>query len=97
MNIHKFIEWASPRFITFSPCNDPNFLSISVLDLETKKTILDNLDRYPEELRKTLEKDLMIEPSDLQYQQLKTYLKEFAERRNLTFSAFPKSFQDWMA
>jgi organic radical activating enzyme len=97
MGIHKFIDWAGDRSIMFAPCSDPDYLSPSVLDPNTKQIILNQLDRYPEQLKQIIEKDLIVDPTELQHQQLKIYLKEFAQRRNLGFSIFGDSFQKWIA
>jgi organic radical activating enzyme len=97
MGIHKFVEWAGNKSIMFAPCSDPDFLSTSVLDPVTKKIILDQLDLYPSQLKQIIKNDLTVDPTELQYQQLKIYLKEFAQRRNLSFSVFPESFQKWIA
>jgi len=96
MNIHEFIPWAGTRKVIFSPCTDPDFLSPSVLDFDTKNDILKKLDQYPAQLKQLIEKDLTVNPTELQYQQLKTYLTEFVQRRNLNFSVFPDSFQKWI-
>jgi hypothetical protein len=96
MNIHEFIPWVGTRKVIFSPCTDPDFLSTSVLDFDTKNDILKKLDQYPAQLKQLIEKDLTVDPTELQYQQLKTYLTEFVQRRNLSFSVFPDSFQKWI-
>jgi organic radical activating enzyme len=74
-------------------CEVPNHLSASVLD-ETSKDILrsikfKNKDNF---IKQTLDKTYTKE----QHSKLSIFLKEFARRRNLDLSIFPKSFLNWL-
>jgi hypothetical protein len=79
--------------VIFTPCNDPDFLAINVLDKISKGMLLDNL---PIAAKTLFEDSINIEPTEQQRQDLKTYIIDFANRRNLSMSIFPKHFVDWI-
>jgi organic radical activating enzyme len=88
----EFIRWADSVPINFQPCTDPDYLSISVLDQETKSMIKKDLALLPEFVSGALE----VEPTDKQVYNLKAYIKEFAQRRSLSLSVFPSSLSSWL-
>ena len=73
-------------------CTDPEYLSASVLDTESKQVLSDIKYKYHnEEIQQTLAVDATVE----QEKQLKQYIKEFAQRRQLSLNIFPESFVSW--
>ena len=88
----EFIRWADNIPINFQPCTDPDYLSIGVLDTETKQTIQKDLDLLP----KFVADALKVVPTDKQVYNLRAYIKEFAQRRSLSLSVFPKSLITWL-
>lgn len=87
-----FIKFADKTPIVFSPCTDPDFLSVTVLDPISKKNIQQNSKAYPDFINNMLE----ISPTQTQVNNLNLYIKEFSTRRNLDLNIFPKSFLDWV-
>jgi organic radical activating enzyme len=73
---------------TINLCTDPNYLSASVLDPESKILYQSTM---PDLLDITLAESTME-----QKQKLRKYLYRFAEIRNLDLQIFPKHFIDWI-
>lgn len=94
--IKDFILYAGKKQITYSLCTDPSFLSVNVLDLDSKQYILDIIDTYPEQLQKILAKDLSLDATGTDNHKLKTYLLEFATRRDINLDFLPKTFKKWV-
>jgi hypothetical protein len=88
----EFIRWADNIPINFQPCTDPDYLSIGVLDAETKQTMQKDLDLLPDFVADALK----VVPTDKQVYNLRAYIKEFAQRRSLSLSVFPKSLITWL-
>ena len=89
--LKDFILWAK-RPIMFAPCSDPDFLSISVLDNETKDSLASQITDLP----KFVAESLKVEPSPTQVGNFKNYILEFAKRRALAIAVFPESMQRWI-
>lgn len=87
-----FIKFADKTPIAFQPCTDPDFLSVAVLDPVSKSLIKQNLQHFPDFIVKMLN----IDPTEKQVNNLKLYIKEFSNRRNLNLEIFPKSFTKWI-
>jgi hypothetical protein len=68
-------------------CTDPDYLSASVLDPTSKELYSQLTD---------LTNTLTVTPTQEQRVKLKTYLNEFAQRRNTSLSVFPDHFIDWI-
>ena len=90
--LKNFIEWTNGIPINFQPCTDPDFLSIGVLDLDTKEIIRSSLDRMPDFIAQALE----VVPTEKQVYNLKSYIKEFANRRSLSLEIFPPTLASWL-
>ena len=74
-------------------CTDPDYLSASVLDAESKKYLQNQTYKYHDRL---IKETLVTECTDAQVTKLKTYLLEFVQRRNLKLDVFPDSFANWI-
>ena len=94
--IIDFAQWAGDKKVIYSPCTDPDFLAVSVMDPISKQNILDKIEFYPHDIRDMLVNDLTINPSEEQRVRLKTYLLDFAARRSLTLATLPINFQYWI-
>jgi len=89
--LKQFIEWAQGTPINFQPCTDPDFLSIHVIDDDSKQH-LKSQSGLPDFVYPALE----LQPTGMQIQSFRSYAKEFARRRSLDLSVFPRSFECWM-
>lgn len=87
----EFIQYAGTTPINFSLCSDPEFLSINVLDEQTKSIVMQD-ERYPSFVRSSLETI----PSYKQVQDFRIYIKEFAARRSNNFDFLPESMINWI-
>jgi organic radical activating enzyme len=79
--------------IIFSPCNDPDFLAINVMDDISKSMLLDKL---PLSARTLINDSIHVEPTEQQRRDLNTYVTEFTSRRDLSLDIFPTNFIRWM-
>lgn len=89
--LSEFKKYTQDTNVIYLPCSDPDFLSVSVLDPESKLK-LRTCDWLPEFAKQSLD----IDPTPQQVYNLKCYLKEFASRRQLDLSVFPESFRAWV-
>jgi len=76
-----------------NPCNDPDYLSASVLDAESKQQLGLIKYKYHDQ---TIKQTMSIASTPEQQTVLKKYLLEFAQRRNLSLAVFPDSFITWI-
>lgn len=90
--LKDFIEWADGTPINFQPCTDPDYLSIGVLDPDTKAMVESDMGGLPDFINQALK----VEPSQKQVYNLKSYIKEFAQRRSLSLSVFPSTLVSWL-
>jgi len=96
--IAEFAHYAEDAVVRYYPCNDPDFLSISVLDPVSKDQILKSVDQLPLAARSTIVESITAEPTEPQRRNLNEYVNEFSKRRNILSSALlPQSFLEWMA
>ena len=89
--INEFGEYE----IMFNLCNDPDFLSINVLDDDSKLKILESLSTVKLKIT-NLESTISTPCSQSQKKEAAIFIKEFASRRNLSLDIFPKSFINWI-
>jgi organic radical activating enzyme len=94
----EFAHYAEDAIVRYYPCNDPDFLSISVLDSASKDQILQSVDQLPLPLKSVIVKSIAADPTEPQRHNLNEYVNEFSKRRNiLPSTVLPQSFVDWMA
>lgn len=91
-----FIEYANNVPIMYLLCNDPSFLSINVLDPDSKNKILETVDKLPTDLAQLIISSINDVNTEQQRQNLKNYIAEFTKRRNISLNIFPKSFFEWI-
>lgn len=99
LTVHGIVEF-SETFknyeIYYQFCNDPDFLAVNVLDNETKNLLMNKLYLDQTHFENLIKQNLITPYSDKQKQNFKQYLNEFAKRRNLSLSIFPKSMLKWL-
>jgi len=94
----EFAQYTENAVVRYNPCNDPDFLSISVLDPASKDQILQSVDQLPVGLKSIIVKSIVAAPTEPQRCNLNEYVNEFSKRRNILPSAvLPQSFLEWMA
>jgi sulfatase maturation enzyme AslB (radical SAM superfamily) len=93
--LSEFIDYF-PDEHTYNWCNDPEFLSVNVLDDNSKEQIVKQFKNKDYSIRDQLITSLSAPYSEQQHQQFSTYLSEFAKRRNLSLDIFPESMLKWL-
>lgn len=94
--LEDFVNWAGAIPVTFSACTDPDYLGVHVMDAESKQRVLDRVDNLPTEARDTIVNSIMIDPTPQQIANCRSYVTEFARRRQLSLDIFPESFVKWI-
>jgi organic radical activating enzyme len=96
--IAEFVQYAEDASVRYYPCNDPDFLSINVLDPASKDQMLQTVDQLPPGLKSIIVNSIAVKSTDAQRCNLNKYVNEFSKRRNLLPSTvLPQSFINWMA
>jgi organic radical activating enzyme len=94
----EFAQYAEDALVRYYPCNDPDFLSINVLDPASKDQMLQTVDQLPPGLKSIIVNSIDAEPTEPQRRNLNEYVNEFSKRRNISPSTIlPQSFMEWMA
>jgi len=93
--LNDFINEFEDHDITFNLCNEPSFLSINVLDDESKFNLSNSLITIESKIP-TLIESINTSCSQTQKQEAAVFIKEFASRRNLSLNIFPESFINWI-
>ena len=93
-----FLKIYREHALSYDFVHKPDFMSLYVLDDESKNYIKDIFSNDPLPWKEQLFQTLEINPSDAQILNLKIFLKEFSRRRNINVAeVFPKSFVDWIS
>jgi organic radical activating enzyme len=95
LGIDDFIEYAGHVEILWSPCTDPDFFAVNILDSQTKSMLIDQIDGYPPKLQEIINTVPNMFLPD-QKSNLDTYLKEFTQRRNIDLRSLPSHFVEWL-
>lgn len=80
----------------FLLCNDPDFLSVNVLDDVTKEQIVNQLQASEHPAKSTILENIQKPVDPAQRRDFAIYIKEFAKRRNLSLDILPVSLQHWI-
>lgn len=83
--------------IIYHFCNDPDFLSVHVLDSASKQKVEQELQHSLLPIASQTIKNLQKHYSNQQKNNYGTYIKEFARRRNLSLDIFPPSMLQWLS
>jgi len=94
--IYEFEQFAKKYNIDYQLCNDPDFLSINVLDQSSKEYIIKKISQTDARSKKIIMQAINKEPTDIQRKNFSNYIKEFAKRRNKNLLIFPKSMLEWI-
>jgi organic radical activating enzyme len=93
--LSEFINYFSEEH-TYNWCNDPEFLSVNVLDNESKDRLIETFKNKEYIIKDQLISSLETPCTEEQRQHFSTYLFEFSKRRNLSLDVFPKSMLNWL-
>lgn len=93
-----FDFWAQDKDCNFHflICNDPDFLSVNVLDNATKAHILEQFQNSQHPARSIILENINRPMKTTQYINFVSYIQEFAKRRNLSLDLLPESLQRWI-
>jgi organic radical activating enzyme len=94
--IVDFVDKFSDQVSFYNFCNDPNYLSINVLDDETKNNLIKSILDSNIKLKDNIVTTTMQPCTELQRQQLSSYLSQYSQRRNLSLDIFPLSMLQWL-
>lgn len=92
----EFVEHFPDQDSSYNFCNDPNYLSINVLDDQTKDQLCQSISNSKIRLKDSIVSTMMKPCTELQRQQLASYLSQYAQRRNLALDVFPLSMLQWL-
>jgi organic radical activating enzyme len=92
----NFVNQFPDHDSAYNFCTDPDFLNINVLDDETKDHLTNSISNSSIQLKDSIITTMMKPCSELQRQQLSSYLGQYAQRRNLTLDIFPLSMLQWL-
>ena len=95
-NLPTFIRHFIDQRIGLEFANNPYMMAPYVLDVDSKKMILQDIQSLPEHYRTQIAQSIQADPSETQRQQMSEFLKEYVARRNLDVSIYPKSFLEWL-
>jgi MoaA/NifB/PqqE/SkfB family radical SAM enzyme len=95
-DLPKFIRHFSDRRIGLVFVNQPSMMAPYVLDSDSKRAILQDIQSLPENFQEQISKSIQATPSQTQQQNMSEYLVEYASRRNLDMSIYPPSFLEWL-
>lgn len=91
-----FAKQFSDKKIIYQFCNDPDFLSVNVLDQTSKEYLIQQLSGSNLSCQTELIQTLSHPCSDQQSDRFSKYIKEFANRRNLSLDIYPESMLKWI-
>ena len=94
--LDEFSKTFSHVPITYQLCNDPDFLSVNVLDDTSKQILTKTLSQSSISIKDTIVQNMAVEPTPKQQQNFSKYIKEFTKRRNLDLDMFPDSMLEWI-
>lgn len=88
-------EFAEHKQYTF--CSQPDFMTVNVMDDESKQYVIDQLESSDIEIKNTIIDSVRAPCTQEQRQNLKAFVTEFVRRRpGLSLDVFPKSFVNWI-
>lgn len=93
LGYHEFEQEFGSEHNLLQFCNDPDYLSMSVMDPDSKTLLSSKVYKYQDHKIKSA---LQVEYSQKQKQDLSIFIHEFVRRRNLQIDVLPESFRDWL-
>lgn len=94
--LSDFVKQYGQYSIHYVPCSDPDFLAPNVLDPESKQLAIDCIKNSSIHIKDRLISAITPDCTQQQKENLSTYLKTFAQRRNLDLAIFPRSMLQWL-
>lgn len=94
--LDKFVHQYPSQNYSFSICNDPTFLSVNVLDQETKAQAIDSIRNTDISIKDQIIDNINLPCSTEQHQMFSNYIQEFSNRRNLDLNVLPESLRHWI-
>lgn len=99
LTIHGLVEFEE-KFSTYvkhyNYCNDPDYLSVNVLDDETKRDIMTRLTNSDIAIKDQIAASISVRCTESQRQQFASYLSQLSRKRNLALDTFPTSMLKWL-
>lgn len=92
----EFLQFAEDQSVNYQICSDPDFLAPNVLDPESKQRIAEWTQDESDPLKSMIYKSIQHEASEEQYNNLRSYIVQFAQRRNLDIRILSDSFVRWL-
>lgn len=95
--LSEFVDEFDSNPIHYSPCYDPDFLAVNVLDSASIDQLAIKIDQSRISIKDEIIKSLYSPATQEQQKNLSTFLFEFARRRNLDLAIFPESMLQWLS
>lgn len=95
---HEFYQIYKETQINHDFVHTPDFMSVSVLDNNSKEYLKNIFQTSSLTWKNEILQNLKADPTDKQISDLRIFLKEFSQRRNIDISAiYPHSFVKWIS
>lgn len=94
--IKKFYNTFKDINMNYQACTDPDFLSINVLDNNSKEQIKKDVELLDTKLKSIILNSINKPFTEQQCKNLSTFIKEYTKRRNLNLNIFPKTFYNFL-
>jgi organic radical activating enzyme len=92
----EFVNKYSQMPINYDFCYDPDYLGINVLDNNSKEQLTKSIRASSIPIKDTIIQAISIEYTPAQQKNCATFVKEFAQRRNLDLDIFPNTMLEWL-
>jgi organic radical activating enzyme len=93
----KFLDIYREYVLSYTFVYKPDFMAVYVMDEKSKESIIEKFEHDPLPWKDYIFKSLNAEPTHLQRSNLKVFLKEFSQRRQLNVNnLYPESFLKWV-
>jgi organic radical activating enzyme len=91
-----FLKKFENKQIYYDLCYDPDFLSVNVLDLDSKDKLIRDIENSSIPIRNQIIQTIMANCTQEQKTNFGIYVREFARRRNLSLDIYPVSLLNWI-
>jgi organic radical activating enzyme len=95
--LSEFVDEFDSNPIHYSPCYDPDFLAVNVLDSTSIDQLAIKIDQSRIPIKDDIIKSLYSPNTRIQQKNLSIYLSEFVRRRKLDLTIFPASMLQWLS
>jgi organic radical activating enzyme len=80
----------------FVLCNDPEFLSVNVLDNTTRAMVVEQIQKLDHPVKSIILENIVKPVTVQQHKDFSKYIQEFASRRNIVLDMLPESLINWI-